>query len=98
MSIDTSSESLLTLNEARTAFPGGKRIALATLHRWRLTGVRGVKLETIVIGHRRLTSREAIQRFIAAQNTGDSVAPTITAEQRHRQAMAALHELERAGI
>jgi hypothetical protein len=97
MSIDFEHETIITLGEACKAFPP-KGVSTATLARWIQRGINGVKLETIVIGYRRLTSREAIQRFIAAQNTGDRVAPTITAEQRHRQAMAALHELERAGI
>ena len=46
MSIDVDSETLIPLCEARTAFPGGKRLALQTRHRWRLSGVRGVRLET----------------------------------------------------
>jgi hypothetical protein len=37
-----------------------------TVHRWRLRGVRGVRLETIVIGGRRVTSHEALTRFAAA--------------------------------
>lgn len=68
MSIDLQSESLLSLQQSRTAFPGGKRLSLATLHRWRLKGVRGTRLETILIGGQRYTSTEAIERFIAAQN------------------------------
>lgn len=98
MSIDYELETIITLGEACKAFPP-TGVSTATMARWIQRGIKGVKLETIVIGHRRLTSREAIQRFIAAQNSSDErVAPTITAEQRHRQAMAALHELERKGI
>ena len=97
MSIDYELETIITLGEACKAFPP-KGVSTATLARWIQGGIKGVKLETIVIGHRRLTSREAIQRFIAAQNSDEKVAPTVTAEQRRRQAMAAQHELERAGI
>jgi hypothetical protein len=68
MAIDTSTEALISLAEARSAFPGGRRLGLATLHRWRLRGVRGVKLETVLVGGLRYTSREAIERFVAAQN------------------------------
>jgi Protein of unknown function (DUF1580) len=96
--IDTDTETLLTLNEARTAFPGGKKLALATFHRWRLRGVRGVRLETILIGGLRYVSRESIARFIAAQNVDESLVPTITPAQRARQAKAAQSELAKAGI
>ena len=78
MPIDTDAETLISLSEARTAFPGGKRLSLATLHRWRLHGVRGVRLETILIGGLRYVSRESIARFIAAQNADESPAPAVT--------------------
>jgi len=37
---------------------------LSTLWRWYRRGVRGVRLETVVVGGRRFTSRAAIERFI----------------------------------
>jgi hypothetical protein len=98
MSIDLQSESLLSLQQSRTAFPGGKRLSLATLHRWRLKGVRGTRLETILIGGQRYTSTEAIGRFIAAQNASDSPVPTISPDQRRRQAEAAQRALAESGI
>ena len=98
MSIDVQSEKLLTLAECREAFPGGKRLALATIQRWRLRGVRGVILETIRIGGMRYTSREAIARFIARQNADETPTPSISPAQRQRQALAAQTELRRAGI
>ena len=99
MSIDTALETLLTFEDSRTAFPGDRRLSLATLHRWRLNGVRGVRLETLLIGGLRYTSREAIERFIAAQNADDAPAtPVITSAQRRRQSEAARTELERMGL
>lgn len=98
MLIDVDSEELLTMNNARSAFPAGKQLSLATLHRWRLTGVRGIRLETVLIGGLRYTSREAISRFIAAQNAADSPTPVVTNTQRRRQSEAARVELERMGI
>ena len=98
MAIDTDVETLISFFDAREAFPGGKRLALATLHRWRLHGVRGTKLETCLIGGLRYTSREAISRFIERQNADESPAPSISPSQRQRQALAAQHELARAGI
>ena len=41
----------------------GRRISPSTLHRWRLKGCRGIKLETLLIGGIRTTSAEALQRF-----------------------------------
>jgi hypothetical protein len=58
-----------------------------------------VKLETLKSGGRRLTSREAIARFIAAQNAADvPAAPTITATQRRRQSEAARLALQEMGL
>lgn len=98
MSIDAETEELIPFAEARTAFPGGKRLSLATLHRWRLSGVRGVRLETLLVGGLRYTSTEAIARFIAAQNRDESPAPVLTASQRRVQAETANRLLEAAGI
>ncbi len=100
MTIDVQSETLVSFSEARSAFPGiDRRLSLATLHRWRLNGVRGVKLETVLIGGLRYTSREAIARFIAAQNADDALAaPVITPAQRLRQSESARQELERMGV
>ena len=44
----------------------GRRIHPSTLHRWRLRGTRGVKLETLLVGGTRYTSVEALNRFFAA--------------------------------
>ena len=41
----------------------GHRVNRSTVHRWRLRGARGNKLETVLIGGRRYTSVEAILRF-----------------------------------
>lgn len=99
MGIDTATETIVSFNDARSAFKDGRRKSLATLHRWRLRGVKGVRLESILIGGLRYTSLEAIDRFIAAQNADDAPAvPVITASQRRRQSEAARAELERMGV
>jgi hypothetical protein len=59
-------EQLLSLRQAIVRIPG--RPHLSTLFRWMNRGVRGVCLETVVVGGRRFTSAEAIQRFIRATN------------------------------
>ena len=98
MSIDVDSETLFQFPEARAEFPGDRRVSLATLHRWRQKGVRGVKLETVLIGGLRYTSREAIARFITAQNEADVSVATVTPAQRRRQSEAAAVELQRMGV
>ena len=98
MAICTETETLIPFNAAREAFPGGKRLALQTLHRWRLHGVRGTKLETILIGGSRFTSAEAIQRFIAAQNPAESAEPAITGKQRATMAQTANRILAESGM
>lgn len=99
--IDTENETLLTPNQACHEFPGG--ISLPTI--WRYMGpkgVRGARLESLVCGGKRWTSKEAIARFIAAQNADDApAAPTITPAQRRKQSEAAraeLAELVKAGV
>lgn len=98
--IDTEAETVISFADARSAFPGiDRRLSLATLHRWRLNGVRGVRLETALIGGLRYTSKEAISRFIAAQNADDAPAvPAITPSQRRKQSEAARAELQRMGV
>ncbi len=97
MSINIAVEDLIPFYEARAAFPG-KRVSLATLHRWRMSGVRGTRLETCLIGGSRYTSREAISRFVAEQNRDESPVPSITAGQRRTQAETANRLLQEAGI
>ena len=94
--IDASTETLIRFQEA------GRRIAgnpsISALHRWRLSGVRGVKLETLLVGGTRFTSTEAISRFIAEQNRDEPPPPALTASQRRIQAETANRLLEAAGI
>lgn len=58
-------EHLLTLAEAADSLPlvGGKRPHATAVWRWARRGVRGIKLETLCMGGRFLTSREALERF-----------------------------------
>ena len=97
--IDTEAETVISFSDARSAFPGiDRRLSLATLHRWRLNGVRGVKLETVLIGGLRYTSREAIARFIAEQNAPEVPVAAITPSQRRKQSEAARVELQKMGV
>ena len=96
MPIDASTEELIPIATAAQLFPG-KPVCIQTMHRWRLKGVRGVKLETLLIGGLRYTSKQAIERFIIAQNQA-SPSLTVAPQQRARQAKAALEKLAQMGI
>lgn len=64
MAVSNQAETYLTLKEAMEQMPGG--CSLSTIWRYVLYGVRGVKLETIVRGGRRFTTRAAIDAFVEA--------------------------------
>jgi hypothetical protein len=61
--IDTRGEHTFPLSHARDHVHS--RPSPATAWRWALKGIRGVKLETVMMGGRRYTSREAVDRFFA---------------------------------
>jgi hypothetical protein len=94
--IDPSTEEMIPFQQAGRRIPGNPSVC--ALHRWRISGVRGVKLDTLLCGGKRFTSAEAISRFIAAQNRDESSAPAITAKQRRTQAESANRLLIEAGI
>lgn len=98
MGIDIQTETVIGIGAGCREFPPNG-IAEATMARYIQKGIGGVKLETIKIGGRRYTSKEAIARFIAAQNADDApAAPVITASQRRKQSEAARTELQKMGI
>jgi hypothetical protein len=92
--IDHETEHLLSMTEAAKLLPG--RPNVATLWRWRTSGCRGHRLETILFGGRRYTSREAIARFVAAIN-GEPVRAE-TPRQRERAISRAEKRAEQLGV
>jgi hypothetical protein len=50
---------------------GGRRVNLATVHRWTMAGCRGRKLEFLQVGGTRCTSLQALQRFFAGTTAAD---------------------------
>lgn len=97
--IDISRESLLTFSEAAASLPGKPNVS--TIHRWRLRGCRGVKLESTLIGGVRYTSQESLQRFcnrVTAAADGTLQSKARTSSQRERAILRAEAELEAAGI
>lgn len=81
--IDVQTEKLLTITETARTLPG--RPNVTTIWRWRNRGVRGVRLETICIGGRRFTSREALARFFAATTAAADGAPVPAETPRRRE-------------
>ena len=57
---------LLSLTDAAHETPG--RPTVRTVWRWSSRGVRGVRLQTLKVGGRTYTSREALQRFLVELN------------------------------
>ena len=64
--LDFLTENTISLREAARLFP--RRPSTATIWRWVYSGVRGIRLESLVCGGRRYTSAEAVRRFLAATN------------------------------
>jgi hypothetical protein len=105
--IDIFNERVLALNEICELLPrnpkGGK-VSFSTIWRWSKNGVIGpggerVKLETVKIGGRLLSSEQAIQRFAENLSPPEALAMRpITLSQRRRNSEKASRELESMGI
>jgi hypothetical protein len=90
-------EEYLTMAKASHLLPG--RPHISTLHRWRLRGVRGVRLQTCLVGGRRYTTSEWLAEFIEASSL--AVAPETPVQissRREADIRAAELELDDAGI
>jgi hypothetical protein len=80
--IDREHEPLLPLATAIERATG-QRVHLTTALRWASRGSRGIRLETWVLGGRRLTSEAAVHRFVRASTEARQVtADTIIASPR----------------
>jgi Protein of unknown function (DUF1580) len=93
----------LSLAEAARLLP--KRPNPATLWRWRKKGVRGVRLQTILIGGRRYVTRAALQQFIeavtaAASASAEPSLPSkpLSADQRRMRSDETRRRLKREGL
>jgi hypothetical protein len=106
--IDLTAESAVSLAEATKWLPTGRndsRPHVSTLLRWITSGAKGpdgsrVRLDAVRIGGRWVTSREALQRFIAALTPqfGDAAPAPRTAGQDRRATDRAGAELQKIGI
>ena len=72
--LDLNNESLIPFVEAAKRLPrrrAGRPTHVATLHRWRSRGLRGVRLEAVRVGGVWHTSVEALNRFFARLTSDD---------------------------
>jgi hypothetical protein len=63
---DIDSERPISFNEAGRYLPESSRPSYATWWRWWRKGIKGVRLQTVVIGGRRFTTPRYVEEFIAA--------------------------------
>jgi hypothetical protein len=107
--IDLASEQVFPLSAPPAWLVGrtGGPVHRTTLERWAKTGVRGgIKLETALLGATRVSSVEAVERFVAqlsghAPGPDPTTAPTSkrirTPRQRRKASEDALAQLAKAG-
>ena len=91
--VDLEHEEIVTLSAAAKLLP--TRPHVATLYRWASRGVNSVTLETIKVGAKIVTSREALHRFMRRCSGGSVVAPT---PNRRRRIDRAKKELADMGV
>lgn len=66
MSINVETETLIPLAQLARSLPrrrSNRPVAPSTVHRWRMNGLDGVRLEAVKVGGSWHTTREAFQRF-----------------------------------
>jgi hypothetical protein len=102
MAIDIHEEDLLEIDEAPRRIPQhrGRPVHISTIYRWSQKGVRGVRLETALIGGRAYTSAEALDRFfdrLNAGRNGETNPQHRSPARRQREAAAAGERLAKAG-
>jgi hypothetical protein len=106
MAIDLETENLLTFKQVAAIVPPrrkGRPCNLATVYRWSVAGIRGIRLESVCFGGSRMTSREALHRFIAAVTKKADAEGRLTlankpAVHRAKKVAAARTRLQRAGM
>jgi hypothetical protein len=99
--IDPLEETLWTMAEAAEF----AKVNHQNIYSWTLKGVRGVVLESVQIGAKRFTSKEAMGRFIALQNDPAKLrelrqktpAYIRSAKKRRQEAKQSSEKLRKAG-
>jgi hypothetical protein len=107
--IDLTAEAPIPLSAAAKLIPparSGKRTHLSTLLRWILSGATApdgsrVRLEAFRLGNRWMTTKSALQRFVAALTPRIDAQPAHASRsnsRRRRASARAATELERMGV
>lgn len=94
-------EKLIPLKAVADIVPGnvrGKKIAHSTVWRWAARGVDGVVLETLNAPGGRVTSREAVQRFLTALTSRRSGRRPVAVRARRTGAATARRRLAADGV
>ena len=92
-------ETVLTFAQATKACPAidGKKPSVKTVYTWAdigiLVGGERVKLESAKVGGKRVTSAEAIERFVEATSTGTAPPVIRTPAARRRESEKAMQFL-----
>ncbi len=76
----------------------GKRIGISTIFRWASYGIRGVRLETLMVGGIRCTSEDALKRFFKRLEHPERPFVSLYPAERQARVSAAMSALEQAGI
>jgi hypothetical protein len=99
MPIDPLSDTTLSLAQAARRLPrlrAGRPVHPSTVWRWALAGLRGIRLETAMVGGVRVTSEEALRRFFAevdnATAGGADGRPNVTSSSMMRPAARSRHD------
>lgn len=80
-------EQVLTMAEAAKAVPQGRKRKsphVATVWRWATRGVRGVVLETVLIGGQRFTTESSLEKFFREINQGSRIGRPLCRESERR--------------
>ena len=65
-------------------------VHLATAHRWRQRGVKGVKLACVRVGGRWFVTEDAAAAFLSALNGGEDVTQATAADESREDAFEAV--------
>jgi hypothetical protein len=94
--IDVFRENIRSYSEAGQVVPG--RPHASTFARWATRGRNGVRLETVVIGGRRYTALEALQRFFSRLSGGVAAEPPPQPASRARPDDSVERQLRAEGL
>jgi hypothetical protein len=103
--IDAKTEKLVAVKDSQDLFPFRRRkkkdepeksrVSVATIMRWISAGVDGIRLESLLLGHVRYTSEEAVGRFldaVSAASDGSPIPSPETVKQRATRTARAAKE------